>query len=60
MDADIVKILLVGDEKCGKTTWISFVAPHPLMKDGLQYLMVLLDIQETQRGRAHESDPAPP
>lgn len=26
MDSEVIKILLVGDEKCGKTTFLSFVA----------------------------------
>lgn len=28
MDDEVVTILLVGDEKCGKTTFLSFVATH--------------------------------
>ncbi len=24
-DADVIKILLVGDDKCGKTTFLSYV-----------------------------------
>lgn len=28
MDPESVKILLVGDEKCGKTTFLSFVVPR--------------------------------
>jgi len=26
MDAEVVKLLLVGDEKCGKTTFLSYVS----------------------------------
>lgn len=25
MDPEVIKILLVGDEKCGKTTFLSYV-----------------------------------
>lgn len=25
MDPEVVKVLLVGDERCGKTTFLSFV-----------------------------------
>ncbi|PNY26405.1 GTP-binding protein RHO2 [Tolypocladium capitatum] len=28
MDHEVVKVLLVGDERCGKTTFLSFVAHH--------------------------------
>lgn len=39
MDPEIIKVLLVGDEKCGKTTWISRLSagedtnPIPLLRD---------------------------
>lgn len=31
MEADIIRIILVGDEKCGKTTLLSCVASLPII-----------------------------
>jgi len=32
MDLEVIKILLVGDEKCGKTTFLSYVESNSFIE----------------------------